>query len=173
MYVKQFTSFCQALKRCKQQKIGSFFLPHGVVRFSQLVKCPSKLHANVQDKPNAQSPQPTFAGLEDVPAGILVARDLFAGKSIAEAESRQTGQRGGAGGRVEVGKRGVLCVRHRLTSTDCSTTTTPFNELTPAPHWRSHRPLSGSCYLFTVINSGMLYAEIFSLSLTPKRARLR
>jgi len=30
MYVKKITSFCQALKRCTQKKIVSFFLPHGV-----------------------------------------------------------------------------------------------------------------------------------------------
>ena len=26
---EKFTSFCQALKRCTQKKVGSFFLPHG------------------------------------------------------------------------------------------------------------------------------------------------
>jgi len=31
MYVKQFTSFCRALKRCAQKKIGSMFLPRGVI----------------------------------------------------------------------------------------------------------------------------------------------
>ena len=30
MYVKKFTSLCEALKRCTQKKTGSFFLPHGV-----------------------------------------------------------------------------------------------------------------------------------------------
>jgi len=31
IYVKQFTSFCRALKRCAQKKIGSIFLPRGVI----------------------------------------------------------------------------------------------------------------------------------------------
>ena len=31
MYVKKFTRFCQGLKRYTEKKIGSFFLPHGVV----------------------------------------------------------------------------------------------------------------------------------------------
>jgi len=30
--VKKITSFCRALKRCTQKKIGPFFLPHGVCR---------------------------------------------------------------------------------------------------------------------------------------------
>ena len=30
MYVKKITSFCQVLKRYTQEKIGSFFLSHGV-----------------------------------------------------------------------------------------------------------------------------------------------
>jgi len=30
MYVKETTSLCQVLKMCRQKKIGSFFLPHGV-----------------------------------------------------------------------------------------------------------------------------------------------
>jgi len=31
MCVKKITRFCQVLKRHTQKKIGSFFLPHGVV----------------------------------------------------------------------------------------------------------------------------------------------
>ena len=34
MYVKKITSFCKAIKRCTQKKIGSFFLPHCLHRCS-------------------------------------------------------------------------------------------------------------------------------------------